>query len=191
MSTRRAKTASAARAKRANATPANAKPAAAKSAKSAPAKNGGGSNRGGSNRTMMQGLPAAIRRAFENPQKFLVPGGAVLGAGALATTGLVMREQLLRLVRSAVEGAVVQASAAADGASFRALLAQAGLSRKRTLASFLTAPWLGLAAGVAAASAATFLLAPRAKRLVRERRPHVNGIVEPLKSSASPVNAAS
>ena len=155
------------------------KTAPAKTANPRPAKVRGG--------RMMRSIPSGLLRALDPMQALLVPGAAALGAGALATTGLILRHQLVRILRSAAEGAVSRASAAADGASLRALLTHAGLTRKRSLASFLTAsgPWLGLAAGVVAAGAATVLLAPTAKRLVREKRVHVNGVVEPLKTSAS------
>ena len=181
MSTRKPKSAKSAK---------SAKPAGPKSprVKTAPANPRPAKVRGG---RMMRGLPSGLLRALDPMQALLVPGAAALGAGALATTGLILRHQLVRVLRSAAESAVSRASAAADGASLRALLAHAGLTRKRSLASLLTAsgPWIGLAAGVVAAGTATVLLAPTAKRLVREKRVHVNGVVEPLKTSASSSSA--
>jgi hypothetical protein len=168
---------------------AGSKPRRAKTPAKTASTRSGSRVRGG---RMMQSIPAVLLRALEKPQALLVPGAAALGAGALATTGLILRQQLGHLLRSAAEGAVSRASAAADGASLRALLSHAGLTRKRTLASFLRAggPWIGLAAGVIAAGAATAFLAPSAKRLVRDKRAHVNGVAEPLKTSASPSSAA-
>ncbi len=112
-------------------------------------------------------VPSRMTKAVRT---LVVPGAALIGSGLVATAGVLMREQLERVLRAALK------SAAASGASVRKvaeeihmerLLARVGLKTKRRSASAVI---LGAFAGAIAGSAMTVWVAPMVKRQMESRR---------------------
>jgi hypothetical protein len=104
--------------------------------------------------------------ASRGAARYAVPGAAMLGGALLAAGGILFREQLNMMVRTAVGAAIDQGVSATRMFEGRKLLAYVGLQPRRP-AMAVAWPALGLLAGIAAGSALTIWLAPRVTSSLR------------------------
>jgi hypothetical protein len=95
-----------------------------------------------------------------------LPAAAVVGAGALAAAGFVMREELAALVDVAVESLALSKRLDPDR-----LLGFAGLARKRSFLSAALPELGGFAVGMASGAALMLLRSPQSKSEARSAAP--------------------
>jgi hypothetical protein len=107
------------------------------------------------------------RQSASQAVKHAAPVAAVLGAGALATAGVIMRDQLAELAHLALAEGIN----ATKSLNLKKLLGYVGLERRRSsLSAFL--PGLGmLALGLMSGAALTYWLAPGLRATLGENSP--------------------
>jgi hypothetical protein len=110
-------------------------------------------------------VQATAEKAKQLASDYAIPGAAVLGSGLAAIAGVLLREQLGRILVSAARGIASGGAAARDVAAreleLERLLSHVGLQRRR---SSVLGVSLGALAGIAAGSALAMWLGP----MVRE-----------------------
>jgi hypothetical protein len=110
---------------------------------------------------------ASINTLADGASKFAFPVATVLGTGALAAVGIVMRDKLLGFVGDAVE----QGTSAAKNVRFDSLLGAVGLQRRRSAASIILPTIGGLTVGLIGGAALSYFFAPKVKELVAKAEP--------------------
>jgi len=91
---------------------------------------------------------------------FVLPSAAVLGTGALAAAGFVMREELAHLMHGAIER-MTMTTRSVGNISVAKMLALAGMERKRSFFSMAIPELGGLAVGLVSGAALALWLAPK------------------------------
>jgi hypothetical protein len=125
-------------------------------------------------------------RLGQNATALAIPAAAVLGTGALAAAGFVMREELAELMHTAVETFTMTSRVGS-----KKLLGLAGLQRRPSLFAMVLPEIGGFAAGLASGAVLTMLLAPKSKRAVESAEHFVeNGAASGLKNASSMHTAA-
>jgi hypothetical protein len=94
------------------------------------------------------------------PMKYALPGGMALGACLLAATGILFRNPLKAVVRSAARAAMHEGIAAIKLLEGRRLLAALGARRRGPSIAAIAGTGLGTLGAMAAGSALTVWLAP-------------------------------
>jgi hypothetical protein len=106
--------------------------------------------------------------------QYALPGAAVLGSGLLATAGILLRDQLGRIMvsaaRNVASGGVMAGHAASKELELERLLSHVGLQRRRMP---VLGAGLGVLAGVVAGSALAIWLGPMVRAAFRDTKPSV------------------
>lgn len=126
----------------------------------------------------------APSRMPKTMKMLILPGAALIGSGLVATAGVLMREQLERMLRAALKSALaggVSARKAAEQLSMEKLLAHVGVPTRRRSAPAMA---LGAFAGVIAGAAITAWLAPMVKKQLESRREPAMVSKEPMTSNS-------
>ena len=110
----------------------------------------------------------ATAKAANGFAQYALPGAAVLGSGLLATAGILLRDQLGRILVSAardvISGGVTVGHAASRELELERLLSHVGLQRRRMP---VLGAGLGVLAGVVAGSALALWLGPMVRATFR------------------------
>ena len=127
----------------------------------------------GQSKKKLGALPTrATAKTAHGFAQYALPGAAVLGSGMLATAGILLRDQLGRIMGSAARnvasGGVMAAHAASKELELEKLLSHVGLQRRRMP---VLGAGLGVLAGVVAGSALAMWLSPMIRAAFRDTKP--------------------
>jgi hypothetical protein len=129
----------------------------------------------GQSKKTLGALPTrATAKTANGFAQYALPGAAVLGSGLLATAGILLRDQLGRIMvsaaRNVASGAVTAGHAGSKELEFERLLSHVGLQRRGMP---VLGASLGVLAGVVAGSALAMWLGPMVRAAFRETKPSV------------------